>query len=83
MLTASQMFFFSYCALISFCVIQESLINTSNMIKQLRDEDNDGVSKLSGRLPPHPGKPGKEQHKKGINTVEVKSEQSSSPIRED
>jgi hypothetical protein len=53
------------------------------MIKQLRDEDNDGVSKLSGRLPPHPGKPDKEQHKKGINIVEVKSEQSSSPIRED
>ena len=59
------------------------MINTSNMIKQLRDEDNDGVSKLSGRLPPHPGKPDKEQHKKGINIVEVKSEQSSSPIRED
>ena len=55
------------------------------MIKQLQDEDNDGVSKLSGRLPPHPGKPDKELHKKGINNVEVKSDinMSSSPIRED
>ena len=49
----------------------------------MNDEDNDNVSKLSGRLPPHPCKPNKEQHKKGINDVEVKSEMSSSPIRED
>ncbi|RIB12285.1 hypothetical protein C2G38_2201078 [Gigaspora rosea] len=61
---------------------KEGLLNTANMIKQLQDEDNDGVSKLSGRLPPHPGKPDKELHKKGINNVEVKSDISSSPIRE-
>ncbi|CAG8570409.1 8227_t:CDS:2, partial [Paraglomus brasilianum] len=40
-------------------VFFEALINTANMIKQLQDEDNDNVSKLSGRLPPHPGKPDK------------------------
>jgi hypothetical protein len=53
------------------------------MIEKLQDEDNDGISKLSGRLPPHPGKPDKELHKKGINNVEVRSDMSSSPIRED
>ncbi|GES93377.1 hypothetical protein GLOIN_2v1707386 [Rhizophagus clarus] len=63
--------------------LKEGLINTVNMVKQLQDEDNDGISKLSGRLPPHPGKPDKEKHKKGINNVEVKSVMSSSPIRED
>ncbi|CAJ0889693.1 20964_t:CDS:2 [Entrophospora sp. SA101] len=42
--------------------------------------NNDGVSKLSGRLPPHPGRPDKKQHKKGIQVVEVKSDMSSSPI---
>ena len=53
------------------------------MVRQLQDEDNDGIGKLSGRLPPHPGKPNKEQHKKGINSVEVKNDMSSSPIRSD
>ena len=59
------MFFISY-LLTSIHIIQEGLINTANITKQLQDEDNDGVSKLSSRLPPHPGKPDKEQHKKGI-----------------
>ncbi|KAF0421501.1 hypothetical protein F8M41_006729 [Gigaspora margarita] len=61
--------------------LKEGMINTANIIKQLQDEDNDGVSKLSGGLPPHPGKPDKELHKKGINNVEIKSDMSSSPIR--
>ncbi|RHZ84369.1 hypothetical protein Glove_82g24 [Diversispora epigaea] len=63
--------------------LKEGLINTVKMIEKLQDEDNDGVSKLSGRLPPHPGEPHKEQHKKGIRSVETKSDISSSPIRED
>ncbi|CAG8758990.1 2601_t:CDS:2 [Gigaspora margarita] len=60
---------------------EQGMINTANIIKQLQDEDNDGVSKLSGGLPPHPGKPDKELYKKGINNIEVKSDISSSPIR--
>ncbi|CAJ0915437.1 9147_t:CDS:2, partial [Entrophospora sp. SA101] len=41
-------------------------IRYSNHKSSSNDEDNDGVSKLSGRLPPHPGRPDKKQHKKGI-----------------
>ncbi|RHZ84396.1 hypothetical protein Glove_82g69 [Diversispora epigaea] len=34
------------------------------MIKKLWDEDNNVVSKLSGRLPPHPGEPHRGHHKR-------------------
>ncbi|CAG8598923.1 14821_t:CDS:2, partial [Racocetra fulgida] len=44
----------------------------TKMIEQLQDEDNEGTSKLSGRLPPHPGKPDREQRKKGTQIVEVR-----------
>ncbi|CAJ0913703.1 7689_t:CDS:2, partial [Entrophospora sp. SA101] len=54
--------------------LKEGLINTTRMINQLQDEDNDGISDLSGRLPAHPSRPIKEQHKKGIQAVEVKSD---------
>jgi len=60
------------------------LLETSNIIFQLRDEHNDnlfGSSKLSGSLPAYPFTPNKDKHKIGIKDTNEDSDPDNSPIR--
>ena len=66
---------------------QYGLLETSKIIFQLRDENNDNLfesSKLSGSLPAYPFTPSKDKYKIGIKDTNVDSDpDNSSPIRYD
>ncbi|CAG8599110.1 15768_t:CDS:2 [Funneliformis mosseae] len=67
--------------------LKYGLLETSRIIFQLRDENNDNLfesSKLSGSLPAYPFTPSKDKYKIGIKDTNVDSDpDNSSPIRYD